>query len=446
MKARLLLLWDRIHSSYWFLPALMLLLAAVLAFALIALDQRIENDSLQGMWWVYTGGEDGARQLLSTVAGSVMTVAGVTFSITIAVLSLTSSQFGPRLLRGFMRDTGNQMVLGTFLGTFLYCLLVLRTVRGVEEVRFVPHIAVTGGVVLAVASVCVLVFFIHHVSVSIQADQIIAAVAADLEEAIDRLFPESLGEAGSPPAATTMAEPWEKEAVLVAATDNGYVQAVDGDALLGLAVEKDLRMRLRRRPGQFVTRGSALALIWPPDRADDNTLAQLNEAFSLGDQRTLTQDAEFAVDQLVEVAARALSPGINDPFTATRCLDRLGASLCHLAQRNIPSPLRCDERGTLRVITESVTYSAIADAAFNPIRHYGRDHPVVIKHLLDVIGDVISCARTQEQRDVLRRHAVWTLQAGDEDIPGREEQAATEEQYRKVMQVLGETENGKSTQ
>ena len=127
------LLWDTLRSSYWFTPALMLLGGGALAFALVALDQKIENDSVRGLWWIFGGGAEGARSLLSTVAGSVITVAGTTFSITIAVLSLTSSQFGPRLLRGFLRDTGNQVVLGTFLATFLYCLLVLRTVRSVDR-------------------------------------------------------------------------------------------------------------------------------------------------------------------------------------------------------------------------------------------------------------------------------------------------------------------------
>ena len=148
MRDRFLLLIDAVRASYWFIPALMLAGGIILALALVAIDERVETERLRGMWWIFSGGAEGARALLSTVAGSVIGVAGTTFSITIAVLSLTSSQFGPRLLRGFMRDTGNQCVLGTFVATFLYCLLVLRMVRSVEETYFVPHIAVTVGVLL----------------------------------------------------------------------------------------------------------------------------------------------------------------------------------------------------------------------------------------------------------------------------------------------------------
>lgn len=294
---RLLLFWDGLRSSYWFTPALMLLGGGALAIALVALDERVKNESLRGLWWIFSGGAEGARSLLSTVAGSVITVAGTTFSITIAVLSLTSSQFGPRLLRGFLRDTGNQIVLGTFLATFLYCLLVLRTVRSVEEVAFVPHIAVTGGVALAIASVCVLVYFIQHVSRSIQAGQIIANVARELFEAIDRLFPQNVGEAARENAAlSSLPDGWQDTARPVRAVRGGYVQAVDGDALIQLAKKRDLLLRLRHRPGRFVTEGSTLALAWPPERATGDDLeASVNDAFSLGEQRTDAQDAEFVV-------------------------------------------------------------------------------------------------------------------------------------------------------
>ncbi len=405
MKARLLLLLDSVRSSYWFIPALMLAGSAALAVVLVALDRRAETEGLRGPWWIFTGGAEGARSLLSTVAGSVIAVAGTTFSITIAVLSLTSSQFGPRLLRGFLRDRGNQFVLGTFVATFLYCLLVLRMVRSVQEALFVPHIAVTGGVVLAIASVCVLIFFIHHVSISIQASHLIANVAKELEEAIDRLFPEQIGKEASPPLTSPHPTQGQENAQAVCAHQSGYVQAVDAEALLALAQEKNLLIRLRYAPGQFVMRGSTIAGISPPAAADEDTTGRVNAAFSLGEQRTATQDAEFLVLELVEVAVRALSPGINDPFTAILCLDRLSAALCHLAGRALPSALRFDARGTLRVIAKPVSFAGMVETAFREISHYGKDDPAVAQRLRKAMKEISECARTEEQRNALRKEA-----------------------------------------
>jgi uncharacterized membrane protein len=445
---RLTLLWDRVRSSYWFIPTLMLLGGAVLAVALITLDRWRDSDDLSGPWWIFSGGAEGARTVLSTVAGSVVTVAGVTFSITIAVLSLTSSQFGPRLLRGFLRDTGTQMVLGTFLGTFLYCLLVLRTVRSVEEVYFVPHIAVTGGVALALASVCMLVYFIHHVTRSVQVDGIVGRTARDFLRAIDRLFPEEIGLAsGAAPPHAEREQAETAEAALrergmpVLARRSGYVQAVDGGALLTLATERRLRLWIDHRPGRFVTRGAPLAhVVVEPDvpgqgreEEEPDWENRLYDAFSLGEERTATQDVEFIVQQLVEVAVRALSPGINDPHTAILCLDHLSAGLCVLAGRQMPSAFRHDDHGILRIVAAPVTFAGVLEAAFDGIRHYGRADIRVMVRLLEVIGTVAVCARNEAQRDALREQAVRTRQAALESLSPGAPPDAIEAAYREVV-------------
>ena len=191
MRVQVFKTWDRLHSSFWFLPAVMAGGAMLLAFAAVALDTPI-TDWLTFNWGLtFTGGAEGASSLLGAIAGSMITIAGVVFSMTLVALSLASSQLGPRLLRNFMRDTTTQMVLGTFVATFLYCLLVLRTIRRAEEIVFVPHLSVTLGVLLAVVSVGLLIYFIHHVSVSIQANEIVARVGTELIEGIEQLFPEN---------------------------------------------------------------------------------------------------------------------------------------------------------------------------------------------------------------------------------------------------------------
>ena len=247
--------WEYLRGTYWAVPSVMAVAAVLLSIGMIQLDEAATARLLDQLAWVYTGGPEGARAVLSTIAASMITVAGVTFSITIVALTLASQQFGPRLLRNFLRDSGNQMVLGTFVSTFLYCLLVLRTVRGGDDAEFVPHLAVTVGVALAMLSLGVLIFFIHHVATSIQAARIIANVAEDLEAAIDRLFPETIGEdAASADGARDSADGSGKidDARAVIATTTGYVQAIDADRLMNIAREQDVMVRVHARPGSFV--------------------------------------------------------------------------------------------------------------------------------------------------------------------------------------------------
>ena len=227
---RLRAFWESIRATYWAVPSLMAVAAVGLSVAMIRVDEVLTPKFIGTLSWVYTGGPEGARAVLSTIAGSMITVAGVTFSITIVALTLASQQFGPRLLRSFLRDLGNQIVLGTFVSTFIYCLLVLRTVRGNDDAQFVPHLAVTLGVLLAMLSLGVLIFFIHHVSMSIQASQIIANVAQDLEGAVVRLFPERLGHEPAPVAASTALPRMtsSESARAVSADASGYVQAMTG--------------------------------------------------------------------------------------------------------------------------------------------------------------------------------------------------------------------------
>ena len=197
MRGQFFKYWDRVRSGFWFLPAVMASVAVALALVSVTVSETVTDWFTLHFGWTFTGGAEGASAVLGIIAGSMITIAGVVFSMTLVALSLASSQLGPRLLRSFMRDSATQVVLGTFIATFLYCLLVLRTIRRAEEVAFVPHLSVTLGVLFAVASVGVLIYFIHHVSVSIQANEIAARIGKELLEGIDRLFPEH-DEPGAP--------------------------------------------------------------------------------------------------------------------------------------------------------------------------------------------------------------------------------------------------------
>jgi uncharacterized membrane protein len=440
MRTRVLHVWEILASSYWFVPSLMMVAGAGLALAMVALDQRLlAAGSRPG--WVSTVEPDGARQLLATLAGSVITVAGVGFSITMVTLTQASTQFGPRLLRNFMRDTGNQVVLGTWVATFIYAILVLRTVRAGDERAFVPHASVSAAVVLAVACILALVYFIHHVSFSLQAPQVVAGVGRELDGVISRMFPGGIGREGNEargrPAPATLPERFEERARPVAVPRSGYLQAVDDAILMDLATGSDLLLRLAARPGQFVIEGTPLVHVFPRERAGDDVDARVRKAFLIGDQATPEQDVEFAVDQIAEIGLRALSPGFNDTFTAIHCLDWLGAGLARLAQEDLPSPFRYDAGGALRVVTPVSTFAGLCDAAFNQIRQIGRDRAAVTIRMLEVIADVARRLRTEEQREALRGHARLVCDDALAALPSAHDRADVEDRYRRAAAVLG---------
>lgn len=416
MRALLLKYWYRIGTSFWFIPSVMAAAAIGLAQLMVFLDRNAKDEWVDQMSWIYSGGASGASAVLETIAGSMINIAGVVFSLTLVALSLTSSQFGPRLLRNFMRDRSNQLVLGTFVATFLYCLVVLRTVRHEDYGSFVPHMSVTVGVAFALASLWVLIYFIHHVSVSIQADHVVARVSAELQQTMETVFPEELGQ---PPQAAEPARDraWEAEAMAafeacqpghvleVKAKRDGYLQMIDPHTLWRVACEGNLVLRLERRPGEFVIAGTSLVLVWPAPQLGGEREAKLRTACVLGSQRTLAQDLEFAFLQLVEVAVRALSPGTNDPFTAIACIDHLAAALVRLARRKEPDARRYDEHGKLRTQAPPASFAAILDIAFDQIRQYGSGSAKVALALAKALATVAPACTREGDLKALQRHA-----------------------------------------
>lgn len=445
MKPLLLKVWDHLRSSFWFVPAAMACLAVALALCAVALDKAVGEDWLERMGWIYSGGAEGASQLLSTVAGSMIAIAGTVFSMTLVAMSLASSQLGPRLLRNFMRDTANQVVLGSFVATFVYCLLVLRTIRRGDEVAFVPHLSISIGVLLAMVSIGVLIYFIHHVSVSIQANEVVARVSRELEDGIGRLFPGRLGkpasEVSKAPGESDVPATFARDARPVGALEDGYLQLINADALMTLASQEDLLLQLERRPGHYLIKGQAMVMVWPGERVTEALAGKLNDAFVLGDQRTATQDVEFSFLQLVEIAVRALSPGINDPFTAIACVDRLGSALSRLARCDMPSPLRFDAHGRLRLIALGATFAGIVDTAFNQIRQSARSNPAVAIRMLDTIAQIAAHVHNPQDAACLQRHADMIVRGARGAVPEAEDRLAVEVRFKAATQVLRKLHN-----
>lgn len=431
-------LWDSLHSSYWFLPTIMAIAAILLAFTTISIDRAGKDRSIEQIGWIYTGGPDGARAVLSTVAGSLATVTATAFSITIVALQLASSQFGPRLLRNFMQDTGNQIVLGTFIATFIYCLLVLRTIHGEDYNLFVPQLSVTVGIVLAIASIGVLIYFIHHASTIIQASHVISGVSHEFEQAIDRLFPEEIGQGASPfqRSIGEIPEHFDREVASIRAANTGYLQVIDDNTLLKLASQHNLLIRLQVQPGQFIAKGSELVKVHPEEQVDRLLADQFRKAFILGKERTEQQDIEFPINQLVEIALRAISPAVNDPFTAIRCIDRLGAGLSCLTQRHFPSPYRYDQTQHLRVIAQPPEFGRLVDQAFNSIRQYAQSDSAVTVRLLAAIALIAKTTRNPTHQLALRRHAEMILRGSREKLSEEHDRKAVEAQHHEVIKAI----------
>lgn len=402
--------FQRLAEKFWVVPAFITSAGIGAAEVLVRLDRtgRIPDWMIQGEW-VYTGSATGARTLLGVVASSTIGVAGTVFSITIAALTLAAGQMGPRLLRNFTNDRGNQISLGIFLGTFSFALMVLRSVRTADEGRFVPHVALSVGILLAFLSVATLVYFVGHMAGRINVDTVIELVSDDMRAACDRLIV-------SKAQAVRPADAFWNGGALVIHEHQGYLQSIDRDRLIAGALAEGISINLFVRPGQYVFPGTTVAVIKP---ATKEAAEAIGAALLLGPERVSAEDIEFPIRQLVEVAVRALSPGINDPRTAMSVLDRLGAALCDLEGRYLPTGVTRHDDGTLLVVA-NVDYDGLTDAMFHMIRQNARGSTPVLIRLLEVLTAVAGRERDPARLDTLHRHAglVMTDALRDIETPG----------------------------
>ena len=417
MSARLLRISNDLRESYWFVPTVMAVGALLLALAMVYIDSHSGSGWMDGLPWLYAARPDGARSLLSSIGGSMIGVAGTTFSVTIAAVVYASGQYGPRLLSNFMSDRGNQVTLGTFIATFVYSLIVLRTIRSAGESgagapAFVPQLALLVALILVLCSIAVLIFFIHHVPMRIHINNVIERIGDRLIEEIDQRFPvfvggpleEQIDDPRIPAAFRADADQagYERRAP-VRSKNTGYIQLIDEGTLLDAARDHDLVIRLQYQSGDFTHKGNVLLEAWPAERCGEDAAMALRGAFAVGPRRTALQDLRFLIDELVEIAARALSPGVNDPFTANSCLDWLGAAMADLARRDLPSRLRADEDGTLRVIAHPTTFAALIDRAFGALAQYASADMIAGKRFLNALGDVSLCCDDPDRIAVLAR-------------------------------------------
>lgn len=430
----------RIRSSFWFVPALIVIFAILLAFSLIELDQ-IYDDRLLARWPRLLANEaEGARGVLSAIAGSMATVAGVVFSITIVALSLTSSQYTSRVLRNFMRDRANQVVLGVFVGVWIYCLVVMRTISDDDEWKFVPSLAVLTAVILAIIASGFLIFFIHHISSTIQASEITASITRDTLRAVDRLFPDEIRNGSEMPEAHELQAGQRWYPILADAM--GYIQGINAGSVLAFACERNTVVRMESKVGEFIAPGRPFASVAMEHPPDASTCRDLNRVVAVGIYRTIEQDPAFGIRQLVDIALKALSLSINDTTTAVSCIEHIAVILTRCAQRSMVS-LRSYEGDTLRVIARRPDFAELVSLSFSQILESAEGNTEVLLRMLLALEQIAygTCAR--QRLATLRLHVRQIEQAALRGLKADEALQRIRDSVKRTDAVLDLSESTK---
>ncbi len=428
--------WRRevLRTSLWFVPAVEVVAAIGLFIGTLAADRAAYRGDFTLPSWVISGSADAAREILTAIAAAVITVVGVVFSIILVVLTLASTQFGPRMLRNFIRDRGTQLTLGTFVATFVYSVLVLAAVGTGTHGDFVPHIGVTVTFGLMVVDMGVLIYFIHHTSISIQLPQVIASIAADLADAIEEQGSGATGRARlvSGPSAVELLARAEARGGIVLAPVSGYVQFIKHQNLVRLASKADAVINLEHRPGHFIVAGHRFATVWPPEAAS-LMQRELGRAHVIGPYRTLTQDVSFGIDQLVEIAIRALSAAVNDTFTAMTCIDWLGENLCKIVTRWHPARVHRDGQGFIRLISAEPAYDRLVQRSFEKIRESSMGMPAIMIRELEALARIMTETTSDGQRRVLLEQAAMIERASDRSVPEACDRADIRRRYEAIL-------------
>lgn len=401
--------WDRLQVSFWFAPTLMALGAVLLAWSVYWVDGRLPNTLLASSRFVLAGTVGELRTGLLSIAATTLATAGVVFTLLTLPLSTVAAQYGSRLLRLFLGDRTAQFVLGMFVATFVYSIAAALSIPPAEVERESPQLTATVGLYLMLGTFATLILLVQHISTMLQAPNIAAAAGEELQAVVRATYTEAVtsgseskGESETDPGAPAFLPDTGGYAVHVSST--GYIQFINPAILLSLAQDKDLVIHLLHKPGYFVGAGAVVALVWPADRVDVQLDKLLRRAFQIGGGRTPTQDIEYAVNQLTEMAVRAMSPAINDPFTAMTCLDHLGAGLATFIQQKEKGNHYYDRNGRLRLVLEPISFAELLSAAFDMLRHASCDNAAVLLHLLEVIDAIGQVTEPSAARRELMRH------------------------------------------
>jgi uncharacterized membrane protein len=404
----------------------------LLSVLLLYLDTSIEFKPSGLLQYFFTGSAGSARTVLSVISGAMIGIAGTVFSITLVVLTLASSQFGPRLLRNFMHNRLNQTVLGIYLSTYIYCLIILNSVKDNELISFVPTFSVLFAIILTFICVIYLILFIHDVSMSIQPSQIIKSINRELEKDIEKAFSSDLEDNTQEKEYHSIVAKIKLQLKVkskIANPSSGYLQFIDYKPLLELAKEYNLLIIIHFKPGEYIIKDEIMAGIYSEEEIEDSVIKKIRDLFVTANDKIAFQDAEFAVNQIVEIACKALSPGINDPFTAIACIDYLSSVMCKLTTVKFPPQFVEDSEDVVRIVAEALTFSGMLGAAFHQIRQFGAQSPSVIIRLMESLGRILDFTRNTEQREAVQKHLKMVLETGKSSFQNSHDYADLKERY-----------------
>ena len=392
-NTQLLKNYDAIKTSFWFTPCLILFFTIISCMILLFIDLYAGLDAVHWLAFLYHADANITRSLLTTIASSVMTVVSITFSITIVALTTASSQFGPRLIRNFMEDKSTQMVLGVFISLFIYCLILVRMTDDFAEGHFLPGLTFAGAIAMTLCGILLLIYFIHHVSQNLQSDNIIDNVYSELQYSINQIFKQQKEEEDAtssennaitkPDIERKLVSPVNKrEAIPLKSSACGYIQTINYAHLTKVMKKLDGYLEVSVNPGDFVV-NRMITMNCHIKHLSKEDEKSLHNGFTLGPKRTPIEDPEFAAHQLIEIALRALSPGINDPYSAIACVDKLTAMICNLTQENFPKGTTYDEDDIERVSYKTTSFQNLANIAYDQIRQYSQNCLAVQLRLLE---------------------------------------------------------------
>lgn len=404
MQRRFGPLVEQLRQGLWPIPAIGVAAAVLAHVVFLEVDERLSEGTAR--WFVFGGGAESARSVLETMATSMLSMTTLVFSITMLVLQLASSQLSPRVLSTFLRDRQNQVVLGLFVSTYAYVLLTLREIRQ----DFVPGVSVWTAFVAVMLSVGAFVYYIHHVAQSIRVVSVIRRVAKETEQALERLYPAGIGEpAPEPDAIELPAGP--ADTVYRWPSKSGVVVSIDAEALERQCRDFGGVVRIELTVGDFIGRGSRFGSAWGARAPREEEIAEL---VVVGHQRTLQQDALYGFRQLVDIAVRALSPGVNDPTTAAQVLDSLHGLLLDLAGRSIPPPVRTDDEGRPFLILSRPDWDAYVALSVDEIRREGRDSIQIVRRLRYLLEDLLDRVPAERAGIVRQELAELSLETEQE--------------------------------
>ena len=459
---RLRNLWQQLIGSYWFIPTACVVVGILLAPLLVTIDEHFDRETVREITFAFTGDDDAARAIMTTIAGAVLGVAGTTFSITIAVLSMASSQFGPRLLRNFLTDTPNQFVLGAFIGTFSYSLLVLKAIHKYDVGFGVPQLAVTFAIIMAIICALLLVYFVQHMVHAIQASHVIQGASNEAIKNIHYWYKDRCDIEHQRDVEHHDIEQFHTwPATPIYPPSSGYIQQIYLESLITLTQDYGGVVHINANLGDFVTDRNIIGYFYKRPAAHSDNRHQTNtpklaivprapdglfwqrfaSCIRIEQRLSHSNDIAYSLGQMTEIAVRALSPGINDPKTAVNCVQSLTTCLSIMMRRQPPSPYRFyipspDKSNSdnssvesvnnkprvaiLAVVTHTPKISDFIDASLGEIRHYATADLMVLKALCQAMVDLNYAKVNKAQQQTLLHELTLIERAGQENLSYQE--------------------------